>query len=92
MENERIYKYALESYYKLKSIVENFNGTFEELCDKLSGHNFEDDLFDVNFEWICGTVLLRNNMFKLVDNIEIWNDSNYECVGTFDIEYLEKHI
>ena len=91
MENEKIYKYALESYYKLKSIVENFNGTFEELCDKLSGHNFEDDLFDVYFELICGTVLLRNNMFKLADNIDIWND-NCEYVGTFDIEYLEKHI
>lgn len=88
----RIYKYALESYYKLKKIVDNFKGTLEELCDELGGHNFEDDLFDINFEWICGTVVKINDHLELVESIEIWNDKNYEFVGDFYVDWLEKQV
>lgn len=88
----KIYKYALESYYKLKNIVETFNGTLEELCDKLKGHNLKYDLFDVNFEYICGTIIKKDNSFLLTNSIEIWNDSTYEFIGTFDVKWLEKKL
>ena len=66
---KEIYKNALKSWHKLKHIVETFNGTLEELCDKLYGHNLEDDLFDVNFEMICGTITKEENKLKLTNYI-----------------------
>lgn len=89
---KKMYKKALKCWYRLKKIVDNFNGTLEELCDELGGHNLEDDLFDINFEWICGTIVQRDNKLELIDNIEIWEDKNFEFLGEFDIEWLEKNI
>lgn len=88
---KEMYKKALESWYKLKAIVDNFNGTLEELCDKIYGHNFEDGLFDVNYEWICATIVQRENKLELIHNIEIWDDNTYEFLGTFEIDWLEKN-
>lgn len=88
---KEIYKNALKSWHKLKHIVETFNGTLEELCDKLNGHNLEYDLFDVNFEMICGTIIKEENKLKLTSNIEIWNDNNFEFLGTFNVEWLEQN-
>lgn len=86
--NERVIDYAKLSYKKLEKIVNEFNGTLEELCDKLNGHNLDDNLFDVNFEWICATVLNKNNKLVLLNSIEIWNDTTYEFLGTYNVESL----
>ena len=87
-----MYKNALDSWYRLKNIVDNFNGTLEELCDELGGHNLEEELFDINFEWICGTIVQKDNKLELTNSIEIWDDEKFEFLGTFDIEWLEKNI
>ena len=88
---KEIYKNALKSWHKLKHIVETFNGTLEELCDKLYGHNLEDDLFDVNFEMICGTITKEENKLKLTNYFEIWDYSNLNYLGLFTVEYLEQN-
>ena len=87
---KEIYNKAIKSYNKLKDIVDNYNGTLEELCDELGGHNLEDDLFDINYDWICATVYSENNKLILGKNIELWNDETYEFVGNFDIDELLK--
>lgn len=92
MSNKELYKKAVENWYKLEDIVKNFKGSLEELCNKLYGHNFEDDLFDVNYSCFCATIGIKNNQLFLYDNIELWNDKEYELVGYFEIEQLKKEI
>ena len=87
--NIEIIEKAIKSYEKLQEIVNSHNGTLEELCDKLNGHNLEDELFDVNFEWICATILNKNNKLILSYSIEIWNDTTYEFLGTHNIEHIK---
>ena len=62
MIEKRLYKEALKSYEKLNEIVKNYKGTLEELCEVLGGHNLEDDMFDVNFDWICATIIIKNGI------------------------------
>lgn len=89
MNNKELYEKALKSYKKLNEIVKNHKGTLEELCDELGGHNFEDDLFDVNYAWICATVCKTDKGLSLCNSIELWNDENFEFVGIFTIQELE---
>ena len=92
MKNKELYKKALCCFNELKEKVENYQGTLEQLCDELGGHNFEDNLFDVNYAWICATVYKKNKGFVLDNYIELWDDENFEFIGTFAIEELKKII
>lgn len=81
---------AINEYKELKSKVESYKGSLEDLCKELEGHNLDTDLFDVNYKSICGTVCKFNNKLELMTGLEIWDDSECSYVGTFDIEELEK--
>lgn len=86
MNNEMIYEKAEKDYFNLCSIVKDFKGNLEELYSYLGGHNFDKDLFDVNFGCICATITEENKLFKVSNAIEIWDDqtgtlvSSYYCV------------
>ena len=74
--NIKTIKQGEKDYNELKLIVSLFNeteGTLEELCKELKGHNLEDDLFDVNFKSITATVKQNYGCFKVDGNIEIWD-------------------
>ena len=91
MRNFELEKKAISSYEELEKIVENTTLSLEELCDELGGHNFEDDLFDLNYSWICATIYNDNGKLKLYKSIEIWNDETYEFYGTFDVDWLKQN-
>ena len=71
-----LYEKALINYCELSKIVDEFQGSFEELCVKLGGHNYEGNLFDVNFGVLCATVE-DNGATRWVstESVDIWNDS-----------------
>lgn len=77
---------AIQDVFNLQNTIERYEGTLEELCEELKGHNLEEDLFDVNYGCITATVN-RNiyDRFYLASSIEVWND-NGVCEGTFEIE------
>lgn len=50
--------------------------TLKSLCEDLKGHNFDGELFDVNYGNICATIIYRDNKIKLTDSVEIWNEYN----------------
>ena len=89
---EKLYKLAVNTWKQLKEKVEKFDGSLEELYDELGGHNLKDDLFDVNYSCFCATIGIKNNQLFLYDNIELWNDKEYELVGYFDVNWLEERV
>ncbi len=67
-------------YKKLQCEVEiaNLEGiSLEQLCERIGGHNFDGELFDVNYGSICATVICRNGIIKLSNNVEVWGD---DCI------------
>ena len=50
------------------------NKSLESLCEELKGHNFDGELFDVNYGNICATIVFRDGAIKLVNSVEIWNE------------------
>lgn len=91
IKNLELEKQAIEDFKKLKKIVnENQHLTLDELGDKLGGHNFDDDLFDLNFGCICATIYLRDNKIVLSNSVEIWNDEDcYLYDDDFDMSEVE---
>jgi len=47
---------SINDYNELKEVVTTFDGTFDELFNKLNGHNKDCDLFDVNYKCITASV------------------------------------
>lgn len=88
---EKLYKIAVNTWKELNKKVEKFNGSLEELYDKLGGHCFEDDLFDVNYGLICTTIIKKDEKIELVDNLELW-DENANYIGYFDVNWLEERV
>lgn len=74
---------AEESFYKLKEIVNNFDGSLEELCKQLKGHNLEDNSFDLNYDNIVVTIFKEfgTNKLHLSSWVEIWD--NNDMIDTF---------
>lgn len=90
--NMNLENQAIADYKELQKIVsENQNLTLEELCDKLGGHNLEDDLFDLNFGCICATIHIEDNKLSLYKSVEIWNDEEcYLYDDNFDMSEVNK--
>lgn len=47
---------SINDYNELQEVVTTFDGTFDELFNKLNGHNKDCDLFDVNYKCITASV------------------------------------
>lgn len=64
---------AIKDYNKLKNIIDNYKGTFDELFNELKGHNKDNDLFDVNFKSITASVY-RDDMgnFKMGTYFDVY--------------------
>lgn len=84
-----IYERAEQDYAKLKKMVEGCDCSIDQLCYDLGGHNLEDDLFDINFGVICATIVLRDDHYEVLPNVEIWDDENCGC---FDYNYYCKGV
>lgn len=89
MTREEIIKQSIGTYNRLKAIVENYKGTLEDLCEELHGQNLCEDLFDVNYEEICSTVVLRDGELTLTTDYELWlSEDIYDYIDV-DINELE---
>ena len=69
--------------------LNQFNGTFYELKDKLGGYNEDDNLFDFNFNSLCGTIHCENSddietPYWLGNTFEIY-DEDGQLLGTFSV-------
>lgn len=91
--NLELEKQAIVDYKKLQKIVnENQNLTLEELGEKLGGHNYDENLFDLNFGCICATIYLRDNKLILGVDVEIWDDrEGYLYDSNFDMSEVLKY-
>lgn len=64
---------GIKDYNELKQIVNDFNGTFDELFDELKGHDRDYDLFDVNFKSITASVFCDDiGNSKLSEHFDIY--------------------
>lgn len=76
MVDKHLYEAAWADFWKLAKEVEDFEGSFEDLCVKLGGQNYEDELFDVNYGVLCATVKnVGAARWVSTSSIDIWNDS-----------------
>ena len=83
MENTKDYELARLYFKKLKCDVDIANyehKTLEEFCEQINGHNFDGELFDVNYGNICATIVYRNNEIKLTKSVEVW--AEYGCINS----------
>ena len=82
---------ATYEWLELHDIVEHWERSFEELCVELGGHNFEEDLFDINYKMIVGTITNKNGKISLSKNIEIWSNEDI-ITNDFDVLYAEIEV
>lgn len=92
-----LYGRAYKDFVRLNNLVNEFNGYLEELCKELGGHNFDGELFDVNYGVLCATVNEKDG--KLVLNqqsIDVWNDKlSYmvkECITVNELKTVCKQL
>ena len=76
-------------YFELIRTLNQFNGTFYELKDKLGGYNEDDNLFDFNFNSLCGTIHCENSEdvktpYWLGNTFEIYDEDGH-LLGTFSV-------
>lgn len=51
---------------------------FKQLCDLLGGHNYSNELFDLNYGVVCLTILFKDNKYyELSPNVKIWEKDNF---------------
>lgn len=77
-------------YLELIRTLNQFNGTFYELKDKLGGYNEDDNLFDFNFNSLCGTIHCENSEdvktpYWLGNTFEIYSKNDDRLLGTFSV-------
>lgn len=85
---------SINDYNELKEVVDNYKGTFDELFDKLNGHNKDYNSFDVNYKCITASVY-RDDVgnIKLGEYFDVYllTKANpfYEHIS---VEQLKKHF
>ena len=82
-----LYKKAYDDYIELVSIVRDFQGSLEELCDKLRGFNLNFKRFDLNYKSITTTIYFCNGELFVYRYIDIWDDENESLIEEC-IEYI----
>lgn len=76
---QRVVEKANKDIQNIKKDIDKFNEkglSLQYAYHKLGGHNFDDNLFDVNYGAICATVLWKNKHLELSNSVEIWDDEN----------------
>lgn len=75
----KLYAQAYCDFVKLKSVVDNFKGSFEELCYKLGGDRYEDNVFRLDYGVLAVDVSVLTDGTLNVDEsaMAIW-DPNKE--------------
>lgn len=78
---KELYAHAYSDFFNLKNYLENYEGTFDTLCEQLNGFNKEDgNFFDVNYGVLTVTVICSGDGYFLHNSIDIWNDATTELV------------
>lgn len=85
---------SINDYNELQEVVTTFDGTFDELFDKLNGHNKDYDSFDVNYKCITASVYRDDaDNLKLGEYFDVYllTQANpfYENIS---VEQLKKHF
>lgn len=81
-EIKTLYSKACDDLYNLRSLVRNYEGTFDELCEQLNGFNKEaGQYFDVNYGALTMTILCSDDGLVLDERcVDIWNDAKNDVV------------
>lgn len=81
-ETKELYAQAWNDLLSLRKLVQNYEGTFDELCEQLNGFNKEDgSFFDVNYGALTITIDCTANGYALDErSIDIWNDAATELI------------
>lgn len=79
-----------QDYFELIRTLNQFNGTFYELKEKLNGYNEDDNLFDFNFNSLCGTIHCENSddvntSYWLGNTFEVYSEDDEQLLGTFSV-------
>ena len=85
---------SINDYNELQEVVTTFDGTFDELFDKLNGHNKSYDSFDVNYKCITASVYrddAGNSKLGEYFDVYLLTQANpfYENIS---VEQLKKHF
>lgn len=80
---EQLRKQGKQDYESLKEIVNEFHGTFSNLCKKLQGFNYTTNdtpkYFDINYGVINTTIYASEeikNSYYVSDMYDIWDDGD----------------
>ncbi len=66
---------AINDFNEIKAIVDaHKNDDLGVLCELLGGHNFDGDLFDLNFKSLCVTITDLPGHLSLSESVEVWDD------------------
>lgn len=89
-EDDILYRQAKKDYLKLKEIVENYNGTIEELCEELNGFNYDEDekYFDLNYGRLCLTIKIEDNKITLSEWVDIYDKYENLFMNCMAVEEL----
>ena len=81
--DKKIKEMAKTDYLNLVGIVRNSECTFEDLCNRLSGFNFQADYesFDTNFGCLTATIYEENESRFVYEYIDIWDDNKEKPVA-----------
>ena len=92
-----LYGQAYKDVVELDNLVNEFNGSLEELCIKLGGQNFDEELFDVNYGVLAATIEEDDGKLVLNKNsIDIWDDAftdmAQDCISVLELKAICKQL
>lgn len=91
-DEQLLYGKAYSDFVELEAIVKNHNGTLEDLCAKLSGQNFDGELFDLNFGVLTATITqdADGKLSLNEESIDVWDDKlNHMVQECISVERLK---
>lgn len=82
-EGHNLYAQAFCDFVELESFVNNFKGSFDELCHELGGDRYDDDVFRIDYGVISTDIVIyTDNTINVNDsNIGIWDASHEDFLG-----------
>lgn len=79
-EGHKLYAQAFCDFVELKSVVNNFKGSFDELCNELVGDRYDNNTFRLEYGVLALSIGrdLGNEIFLCDNAIGIWDEAREE--------------
>lgn len=92
-----LYAQAYCDFIQLKSVVENYKGSFDELCKELGGDRFDDNTFRLEYGVLATTIGRDDNKLFLCESvIGVWDEAHGEflddCISFKQLKETCKEI